>query len=205
MKRYDIINRFIREREYKDYLEIGVFTGECIREIVVDNKTAVDPGAEGVVDKEVTDQMTSDDFFKSIKESGKLYDIIFIDGLHHSNQVDIDIENSLLHLRDNGVIILHDCNPGEELYTLVPRVSSIWHGDVYKSVLRFRSKSLHSFYTIDTDCGCGVILKDYKEDTQNDVEEYKKAMSSWSYFFENKTKLLNLISVQQFNEKNVKL
>ena len=93
---------------------------------------------------------------------------------------------------------MHDCNPEQESYTLVPRVSAIWHGDVYKSVLRFRSKNLHSFFTVDTDCGCGVIFKDYKGDPQNNTEDYKKALSSWNYFFDNKDRLLNLVSVENF-------
>jgi hypothetical protein len=198
MKRYDIINRFIKERDYKDYLEIGVFTGECMRGVIADNKTGVDPGSEGHLADEVTHAMTSDAFFGNIKGSGKIYDIIFIDGLHHSYQVDVDIENALVHLKDGGVIVIHDCNPEQEVYTLVPRVSGIWHGDVYKSVLRFRSKSLHSFFTVDTDCGCGVIFKDYKGDSQNSVEDYKKALSSWNCFFDNKQRLLNLISVEDF-------
>lgn len=203
MKRYDIINRFIKERGYKDYLEIGVFTGECIREVIAENKTGVDPGSEGHIAPEVTHGMTSDYFFNSIKGSDKMYDIIFIDGLHISYQVAVDIENSLLHLRDNGVIVIHDCNPEKEVYTLVPRVSAIWHGDVYKSVLRFRSTNLHSFFTVDTDCGCGVIYKDYKGDLQNDVEDYKKGLYSWNYFFDNKSRLLNLISVEDFNKLSI--
>jgi hypothetical protein len=198
MKRYDIINRFIKERGYKDYLEIGVYTGQCMREVIAENRTGVDPGSEGHIAEEVTHPVTSDAFFKSIKGSDKMYDIIFIDGLHHSYQVDVDIENALVHLKDGGVIVMHDCNPEQEVYTLVPRVSPIWHGDVYKSVLRFRSKSLHSFFTVDTDCGCGVIFKDYKGDSHNSVEDYKKALSSWSYFFDNKQRLLNLISVEDF-------
>lgn len=204
MKRFEIINRFIKERGYKDYLEIGVYTGQCMREVVAENKTGVDPGSEGHIAEEVTHSMTSDDFFSKIKDSGNIYDIIFIDGLHHSYQVDIDIENALSHLKDNGVIIMHDCNPEEEEHTLIPRVSGIWHGDVYKSALRFRSKNLHSFYTIDTDCGCGVIYKDYKGDAENSIEDCKKGLSSWSYFFANKSKLLNLISIEEFNKKNIK-
>jgi hypothetical protein len=198
MKRYEIINRFVKEREYKDYLEIGVYTGQCMREVVAENKTGVDPGSEGHLAVEVTHPMTSDAFFESIKGSDKVYDIIFIDGLHHSYQVDIDIENSLKHLKDGGVLVMHDCNPEQEVYTLVPRVSAIWHGDVYKSVLRFRSKNLHSFFTVDTDCGCGVMFKDYKGDLQNKIEDYKKALGSWNYFFDNKARLLNLISIEEF-------
>ncbi len=204
MKRFDIINRFIRERGYKNYLEIGVYSGQCMREVIAENKTGVDPGSEGIVADEVTHRMTSDAFFESIKGTDVKYDIVFIDGLHHSYQVDVDIANSLNHLVDGGVIVMHDCNPEKEEYTLVPRVSGIWHGDVYKSVLRFRSKGLHTMFTVDTDCGCGVIFKDNKINPGIDAEEYQKALSSWNYFFDNKSRLINLISVEDFNKTDAK-
>jgi hypothetical protein len=204
MKRYEIINRFIQERGYENYLEIGVFNGECIRQIIAKNITGVDPGAEGQIAPEVTHRMTSDSFFESIENTGVKYDIIFIDGLHHSDQVDKDIINSLNYLIDGGVIVLHDCNPEEEVHTIVPRISGIWHGDVYKSILRFRKKGIHSVYTVNTDCGCGVIIKDNKIDKNNLSDDYDKAEYSWDYFFENKTKLLNLIDVEAFSKMKIK-
>ena len=63
MKRFEIINKFIKERDYKNYLEIGVYTGQCMREVVAEKKTGVDPGSEGHIAEEVTHPMTSDDFF----------------------------------------------------------------------------------------------------------------------------------------------
>lgn len=202
--RWDIINRFIKERGYKNYLEIGVYLGQCIKKVEAENKTAVDPGTEGGVAAEVTHKMTSNEFFESIKDTDIKYDIIFIDGLHHSYQVDEDIENSLKHLVDGGVIVVHDCNPDREEYTTVPRTTGIWHGDVYKSILSFILKGEHTAFTVDIDCGCGVIFKDYKVSSNISKEEYEKAMSSWDYFYENKSKLLNLISLEEFNKTEYK-
>ena len=197
MRRYEIINRIIKDRDAKKYLEIGVYTGQCIREIKVEHKDGVDPGSEGHVAPEVTHRMTSDEFFANLDKDFK-YDVIFIDGLHHSEQVDKDIENALNHIVDNGVIVLHDCNPEEELYTLIPRVSGIWNGDVYKSVLRFRKKGLHTCFTVDTDCGCGVIVKDNTQDEVENLELYEEAEKDWKVFHENRTELLNLIRVYDF-------
>lgn len=197
MQRFDIINRFIEEYSFSNYLEIGVYTGQCIREVKASNKDGVDPGSEGQVAKEVNYKMTSDNFFKQLDEDYK-YDIIFIDGLHHADQVDIDIENSLNHLIDGGIIVLHDCNPEKEIYTKVPRVSDIWHGDVYKSIIRFRLNNLHSCFTINTDCGCGVIIKDNKEQGHYDKSFFEKGLESWDYFDKNRRELLNLISVDEF-------
>lgn len=197
MRRYEIINKLIKDRDYKKYLEIGVYTGQCMREIKVDHKDGVDPGSEGHVAAEVTHKMTSDEFFKGLDKDFK-YDIIFIDGLHHSEQVDIDIKNSLNHLVDNGIIVLHDCNPEEELYTLIPRICAIWNGDVYKSVLRFRKKGLHTCFTVDTDCGCGIIVKDNKKNQVDNLDLYEEAEKDWKVFHDNREELLNLVKVYNF-------
>lgn len=199
MRRYDIINKIIQDKQAKKYLEIGVYTGQCIREIKVDHKDGVDPGSEGHVAPEVTHRMTSDEFFEALDKDFK-YDVIFIDGLHHSEQVDKDIENALNHLVENGVIVLHDCNPEEEIYTFVPRVSGIWNGDVYKSVLRFRKKGLHTCFTVDTDCGCGVIVKDNRSEEVENLELYEEAEKDWKIFSDNRGELLNLIKVYDFEK-----
>ena len=197
MRRYEIINKIIKDRGAKRYLEIGVYTGQCIREIKVEHKDGVDPGSEGHVAPEVTHKMTSDEFFENLDKDFK-YDVIFIDGLHHSEQVDKDIENALNHIVDNGVIVLHDCNPEEELYTLIPRVSGIWNGDVYKSVLRFRKRGLHTCFTIDTDCGFGVIVKDNRQEDVEDIDLYEQAEKDWKVFSENREELLHLVKVYDF-------
>lgn len=197
MRRYEIINKIIKDKGFKNYLEIGVYTGQCIREINAELKHGVDPGSEGHVAPEVTHVMTSNDFFYEADMDFK-YDIIFIDGLHHSEQVDSDIKNAMVHLVDGGVIVLHDCNPEEELYTLIPRVSGIWNGDVYKSVLRFRKKGLHTCFTVDTDCGCGVIVKDNKQYEVDNLELYEEAEKSWDVFDKNRKELLNLVKVYDF-------
>ena len=44
------------------------------------------------------------------------FDLIFIDGLHLANQVQKDIENSLKFIKDEGFIVLHDCNPPSEYH-----------------------------------------------------------------------------------------
>lgn len=199
MHRFDIINRLIDKFNFVNYLEIGVYQGQNIRKIKALHKDGVDPGTEGQMVPEVNYQMTSDQFFDLIKDHPEIkYDIIFIDGLHHSEQVDKDIVNSLSHLVDNGVIVLHDCSPEKEEYSLVPRVSGPWNGDVYKSVLRFRQKSNHTFFTVDTDCGCGVIIKDNSGINLCDSESLSEGLKSWQYFDSNRKQLLNLISVDEF-------
>lgn len=201
MFRHDIINSFIDKYKFTKYLEIGVFEGGCIREIKCDIKDGVDPGAEDIISDEVNFKMTSDEFFNQINLNDKKYDIIFIDGLHHTEQVDLDIENSLLHSEDNSIIVLHDCNPPSINHTLVPRTQLDWNGDVYKSVLKFQIDLIdHSYFTIDTDWGCGVILKNKKLWDVKSKEFYINGINKWDFFEINRKELLNLITPTEFLE-----
>lgn len=199
MYRYNIINEFIKKYSFKDYLEIGVFKGECIREIICENKDGVDPGIENVLIDEVNYPMGSNEFFN---QNTKKYDIVFIDGLHHSEQVDLDIQNSLKWTNDNGIILLHDCNPPTPAHAAVPQIQETWNGDVYKSVLKFqRDNFQHTYYTIDTDWGVGVIIKNKIPENKMNDEFYNNGISDWDFFHTNRISLLNLINVNEFINK----
>lgn len=196
MYRYEIINKFIEKFDFKDYLEIGVFKGECIREIKCDNKDGVDPGVEKVLIEEVNYPMDSNQFFK---QNQKKYDIVFIDGLHHSEQVDLDIVNSLKWTNENGIIVLHDCNPPTPNHAAVPQIQETWNGDVYKSVLKFQRDNVkHNYYTIDTDWGVGVIVKNKPPMNKMEDSFYSSGINDWHFFHTNRDNLLNLISVDKF-------
>lgn len=156
MRRYDIINHFIEKYNFKRYLEIGVFDGECIRLVNCEHKDGVDSCCEGRVSSETNYKMTSDEFFNTIAPTVEKYDIVFIDGLHHSEQVDLDIENALKYTSDNGVILLHDCNPPTLGHASRPRTQEEWNGDVYKSILKLQKNInthiLHCKYRLG--CWC---------------------------------------------------
>ena len=95
MYKDEIINHYIKKYDFKKYLEIGVFGGGCISKINCLHKDGVDPGIEDLLSPFVNYEMTSDEFFNKLDENTEKYDIVLIDGLHHSEQVDKDIENVL--------------------------------------------------------------------------------------------------------------
>lgn len=194
IKRYDIINYLIEKYKLINYLEIGVFKGENIREVKALHKDGVDPGAEGYTPPEVNYPMFSDDFFKLIKGHDEIkYDIIFIDGLHHADQVKKDIENSLNHVVDNGFIVLHDCNPVSYEAQLVPRQTTSWNGDVWKAFINFKiNNPKFECCVIDTDFGVGII-KNTPESINTDQN-----FLDWDKFIQNKNELLNLITWDEF-------
>ena len=200
VKRWDIINYLIEQNSYVNYLEIGVNDGLCIRNIKAKHKDGVDPfpGAEvgGLVVPEINYPIPSDEFFELIKEHDIKYDIIFIDGLHHSDQVDKDIVNSLKHLISHGTIVLHDCNPPEYDLQLVPRVTGLWNGDVWKSIAKLRcTRPDLKVSVVDTDWGVGIVQpglqKIYDKENLDIVLDY-------NYFDQNREEILNIISVEDF-------
>lgn len=134
MKKEEIINSLINDNGYTSYLEIGYGDGSCFRQIECEKKVAVDPNIQ---DTPGVMCMTSDELF-----AGEMWpvDIIFIDGLHHAEQVRKDIINASKVLSENGVILLHDIAPEEEGQAIVPRQQKVWTGDVYKAWIGFKEK-----------------------------------------------------------------
>jgi len=159
MQRYDVINRFIKERfdGRATYLEIGLNKSDCFNRVQSNNKVSVDPNPNC----KASYVMTSDDFFASQKNLGRKWDIIFIDGLHIADQVYRDIQNSLEFSSENAVILLHDCSPPtwQHAHSDWETFSGSWTGSVWKAIYYTRTNSSYLTYTIDTDFGIGVIDK----------------------------------------------
>lgn len=194
VKRSHVINHLIKKYDYKKYLEIGIFDAFTFKDVECELKHGVDPGAEGVISEMVTHRMTSDDFFASTNET---YDLIFIDGLHYYQQVVNDINNSLQRISDNGYILLHDCNPCDELSQKVPRESIVWNGDVWKAMILFRKFNPNAeCFVLDTDFGIGVIKYDKNIQPISSVD----IDITYEIFEKNKNKLLDLRKCDSLEE-----
>jgi hypothetical protein len=198
-KRYDLINFLHSKFNFSNYLEIGVNNGACIRKINIPLKDGVDPNHsieyDGSFVPEINFQMTSDDFFQN--HVNTKYDVIFIDGLHHSQQVDKDIINSLAHLKEGGFILLHDCNPPTYEMQIVPRQQGLWNGDVWKSIVKARKIQGLEVSVVDTDWGVGVIRRGSQQVIQYPLEQ----CLDWNFFDGHREEILNIISVEEFYQK----
>ncbi len=151
MKRVELINTLIERNRFQNYLEIGCAKNRTFNQVQAANKVGVDPISGGTVRK------TSDEFFAQSKET---FDVIFIDGLHHWEQVLRDVENGLAALSPKGVMILHDCLPTKEVHQLrepSPQ-SRAWTGDVWKAVVELRGWPHIDVAVLNSDWGLGVIL-----------------------------------------------
>lgn len=193
MTRTQIINHLIKKIKANSYLEIGVrepsgnFTNiDCSKKIAVDPF----PLSPDIL------PLTSDEFFKQNKST---FDVIFIDGLHHSDQVEKDIINSLKVLNKNGYIVCHDMNPTTELMQRVPsQTNAEWTGDCWRAWVKIRSNNSNlNMEVVNTDFGVGIITVG----SQKLLNLFPFLNPTYNEFSFNRKEWLNLISINEFNEK----
>ena len=157
MVRWDLINRIAAQIGARHYLEIGVQAGHTFRRIDIEHRTGVDPDPRSAA----TIHLPSDTYFERLDASPPehTFDIIFVDGLHHREQVVRDVNNSLRYLSPGGVIVVHDCDPPTEQSGRKAMCAGVWCGDVWRGWIDLRRRLDREMFVIDTDLGCGVILE----------------------------------------------
>lgn len=151
-----IINELIERTGAGSYLEIGCGSGSNFSSIRCRQKVSVDPAEGQYSSARPTHRMTSDAFFESNLEK---FDVIFIDGLHHEDQVGRDLRNALIATTQAGVVVCHDLNPGSEAMQAVPRTQREWTGDGWKAWIKLRNERPDlAMVVVDADYGVGLIL-----------------------------------------------
>lgn len=177
----DLLNALITKHNLSSYLEIGVQEpANNFNKIKCPEKYGVDPE---VICKGVY-KGCSDSYFEN--PHNQKWDLIFIDGLHHADQVKRDFENSLKYLSNNGFILIHDCLPENENTTHVPRDSKIWHGDVYKFVMTLRNYPGINFLTFNIDNGCCLVWKDERKTGLSENSQFKMEEVTFHFYQMNK-------------------
>jgi len=148
--RISLVNLLLCDRPDGDYLEIGCASNLLFDAVLAGHKTGVDPQSGG------THRQTSDDFFRDPPDAR--FDVVFIDGLHHYEQVRRDVVNALRSTRVGGWIGLHDMLPRDWIEEHVPQIStSRWTGDGWKVAFELMASPDVDFRLMAIDHGVGVI------------------------------------------------
>jgi hypothetical protein len=224
MHRTDVIQSILDKRENANYLEIGVNRGSTFFPIKARRKTAVDPkfcfSKTNIIRWMVKNpwnifaqyhQTTSDEYFSSTRKSSPL-DVVFVDGLHTFSQSLKDVENSLERLKENGVIVMHDClpqnkaashpanSPAHAASLGLPGWTGAWSGDVWKTICYLRSlrRDLRAF-VLNCDHGLGIIMNGIPDNVLNFSEQDIEKMI-YEEFEPNKKEILNLKDEAYFGE-----
>lgn len=175
----------MKHKNLKNYLEIGVFNGHVFFKVQSSFKVGVDPdpgfSAYRKIGKSIVNpynlfskhfKKTSDAFFN--EDAASLYatrpvEIALIDGMHEYAYALRDIEHTLGYLSEEGIIIVHDCNPLHRDHACSfaeyeeRGFSGIWNGDVWKAILHLRSRRDDiNVFVLDCDHGLGIIQKGKK-------------------------------------------
>lgn len=224
MTRTEVIQKILDKKGANKYLEIGVEFGTNFFPIRVKHKIAVDPNFK--ISKKIKTKWTlkrpfitrakycelsSDNYFASSKNVNQL-DLVFIDGLHSYKQSLKDVENSLQNLKDDGIIVMHDCNPPNEAAAFaadsyehaislnLPGWTNEWCGDVWKTICYLRSnRNDLKIFVLDSDYGLGIITKEEANATL-DLSNSEIENMTYNEFYKNKNHLLNLTDESFFSE-----
>lgn len=194
MDRLDVIQQIIDRIKAKVYLEIGVKKGKVFLNVKARKKIAVDPRIKIDAKRKIKFliknfsnffnkyyEMTSDQFFdqNSFLLTGlNGINVAFIDGLHTYEQSLRDIRNCLQFLREDGIIVMHDCNPLSEAQAYPAKSheqaanscpsnwTGDWSGDVWKTIAFLRSNREDlNIFVLDCDHGLGIITRGKSEST----------------------------------------
>ena len=120
------------------------------------------------------------------------------------------------HLNDDGIIVLHDCNPLREDFTVVPMPDpvpwvypfeddhsigpfQIYNGDVYKTILWLKSSRPDVLVNTISDIGGGIGVVFKKPSNLIQVSSLDKL--DWDVFDSNRKEYLGLIDYNEFKER----
>lgn len=222
--RYQIIN--LLTNPVQRYLEIGIENGYTFSNTHFLHKVGIDPlpkykssnnkNDSGVFEEII--KLTSDEYFKSINLSEDnsdivsidsddcidIYDVIFIDGMHHCENVLRDFNNSMKILNKNGIIFIDDCIPlnyNEQLKIPLKhyyengilQYGEEWTGDVWKFIYHliknYKDKfTFRYFHNIDYR---GIVSLKIIQPFEVSISSYDD-INNYDYFadFNNYLKLL---------------
>lgn len=187
MTRWELLNRIAARIGARAYLEIGVQRGDVFSRVEVERKVGVDPDPRSAA----TIHLPSDAYFDRLdaESPSERFDLVFVDGLHHREQVVRDVRNSIRYLSTGGVTVVHDCDPPSEAAGGRAMCSGVWCGDVWKGWIDLRRELDRETFVVDTDLGCGVILEGDPAPPNGESDP------TWSEFAANRSEWLRLVSV----------
>lgn len=174
-------NNLIEKLGYKNYLELGVSTGQYSFNLIeCQNKLGVDSNPNLNLPNVI--YSTTDKYFENLN-SDIIYDLIFIDACHEKYQVYEDFCNSYKHLREGGIIVMHDIFPLTEEYS-----SQSWNGDCYQTWIELVKKYPDNTYTFigypgDPEGTVGIFIKD--DSDLFSKSKIKNLNYTYQYFIDN--------------------
>lgn len=214
LNRIALISELMTKKKLNNYLEIGVFNGHVFFKVKSTFKIAVDPRFQfdgfrkmgkvfinpyNIFNRFI--EKKSNDFFAD--DALRLFaknpcHMALIDGMHEYAFALSDVENTLNYLSNDGMIIMHDCNPvtKEEACSFQEWKSrgfkGQWNGDVWKTIVHLRSlRDDINVFVLDCDQGLGIVTKG-KPESRLSFSPDQIDRLTYEDFDKNRTAWLNL-------------
>jgi Methyltransferase domain len=165
----DIVQHMAAARQYRRYLEISTTTTgfrftaareagfeDCVR--------CVYKCSEEFSDGEPIHFRSADldisACVSAIGARGSSFDVVFVDP-HHTYECSLrDLREAFALIADGGALVVHDCDPPTKRFAGPDFVPGPWCGTTYKAFIDFvLGREDLEYCTVDTDFGCGVIIK----------------------------------------------
>ncbi len=220
MRKYEIARMLARRYGYKSYLEIctpttgGTFSlvdkKQFSRRMRLMYRRPSDFSDGERIDLS-TEAESGEELFNELLKSGERFDLVFIDPWHSYAGSLRDITFGLRLVKDDGVLLIHDCSPPNATCAEPEYRPGEWCGltfAAYLDVVLFTG-GLH-YITVDTDYGCGVISKDdrleglYKSQPDASLASRWRTLDisqKYAFLDENRSQLLRLISTDAFCQR----
>lgn len=223
MDRLELIQTLIDNRGFKNYLEIGVLGGSVFFNVRCPHKSAVDPkfkfNWKGRLGESLKNwdnltagyfEVTSDEFFDRYaprKYQAQPLDVVLVDGMHEFEFALRDVLHSLQYLSQDGVIIMHDCNPlskeAEASFAEWQRrgYSGFWNGDVWKVIAYLlQARPDLDVFVADCDHGLGVITRNGEPTHELNIDKATFANMTYEDLASRRSELLNLKPVDYLRD-----
>jgi|TARA_B110001452_G_scaffold88580_1_gene72561 hypothetical protein len=182
------VSQAMKKKGYENcnYLEIGCFDDEAFNSIPLplEQKIGIDPMRGG------THRMTSDVFFSNNK---KMFDVIFIDGLHTYDQCSKDCINAMNFLNEDGIIIIHDMMPRHKI-----EESQKYSGDVWKVAYELSKSENVKFIIANMDQGVGLLKLTNNFNYIKQFEINKKNFNDYKNFYYKQLPSVNIKTALDF-------
>jgi len=193
--RLSFINEILSTIDDPSYLEIGFGDGTVFESVNSTNKICCDPSPTRTDNFNANKNcilLSSDNFFA---QNTKQFDFIFIDGQHEYDYVRRDFFNAMNNLKENGYVMLHDCNPPNE-WRCRPISQFVhgepWNGDGgYRLLMElYTTTTEYNWVTTYEDEGCCLVWKG--ERTPIPLSEM-----NWTTFNMHRKEILNLMPMSE--------
>jgi hypothetical protein len=174
LRRDEVIQQLIDLSKDARYLEIGVLRGQTFLPVKAKRKVAVDPrflfDHTQPIEGGEFHQITSDEYFGTVIKPDERFDVIFLDGLHTSDQTLRDLNNAIIYLAEGGVIVVDDAIPSSYPASLRDRKAffamkeglgikkGAWMGDVFRLIFFIETFMQAWSYRVVSDNHGQIIL-----------------------------------------------